>query len=64
MALLTVKVGDRKFIIDADNKGTAKAYGRSKIEVEVSDASAADVQEFILNGNSIERVEPAKKAEG
>lgn len=61
MALLTVKVGDRKFVIDADNKGTAKAFGRKQIEVEVTDATAAEVSEFVLGGNTIQRVEAEKK---
>lgn len=61
MALMTVKVGDRKFVIDADNKGTAKAFGRKQIEVEVTDATAADVTEFVTAGNAIVRVEPEKK---
>jgi transcription antitermination factor NusA-like protein len=63
MALLNVKVGGKSFIIDCANKGSAKAWGRTKIEVEVSEASGDDVTAFIGDGGSIEKVVPAAKAE-
>ena len=65
MALMTVKAGNKTYVIDCANKGTAKAFGRSKLEVEVSEATAADVTAFLAEGNSIEKVEPqpAKAAE-
>lgn len=58
MALMTVIAGGNKYVIDCANKGTAKAFGRSKLEVEVAEATAADVTEFIGNGGTIEKVEP------
>lgn len=67
MALLKVTAGGKSYIIDCANKGTAKAFGRSKLEVEVAEASGADVTDFIANGGTIEKVEPqpvAAKAEG
>lgn len=54
MALLTVNVNGKKFVVDAGNKGTAKAFGRKQIEVEVSDASAQDVTDFLSAGGVIE----------
>jgi hypothetical protein len=58
MALLKVIAGGKSYIIDCANKGTAKAFGRSKLEVEVVEASGSDVTEFIANGGTIEKVEP------
>lgn len=63
MALLNVKVGDQNFVVDAENKGTAKAFGRSKIDVQVTDATGDDVTAFISNGGTIEKLAPAPKKE-
>jgi hypothetical protein len=63
MALLNVKVGDKNFIVDAENKGTAKAFGRTKIDVTVTDATGDDVTAFISEGGSIEKLVPAPKKE-
>ncbi len=65
MALLNVKVGEKSYIVDAENKGTAKAFGRTKIDVTVTEASGDDVMAFISEGGSIEKLLPApKKAAG
>ena len=56
MALLKVIAGGETFIIDCANKGSAKAYGRSKLQVEVSEATGDDVTAFIGNGGTIEKV--------
>lgn len=58
MALLKVIAGGKTHIIDCANKGTAKAYGRSKLEVTVEEATGADVTDFLAAGNTIEKVEP------
>lgn len=65
MALLKVNAGGKDFIIDCANKGTAKAFGRSKLEVTVTEATGDDVTAFIGNGGTIEKVtaQVAAKAE-
>lgn len=65
MALLKVNAGGETFIIDCANKGSAKAFGRSKLKVEVTEATGDDVTEFIGNGGTIEKVtaQAAAKAE-
>lgn len=62
MALLKVTVGDKSHIIDCANKGTAKAWGRTKIEVEVAEAGGDDVTAFLADGGTIEKVVPEVKA--
>lgn len=59
MSLVTVNVAGTKHVVEADNKGTAKAWGRSKLDVTVSDATAADINEFVLSGGTIEKLEKA-----
>lgn len=61
MALLKVTVGDKSHIIDCANKGTANAWGRTKIAVEVTEASGDDVTAFMADGGTIEKVVPAEK---
>lgn len=65
MALLKVIAGGKTHIIDCANKGSAKAWGRSKLEVTVEEASGEDVTAFIGEGGTIEKVTPqaAAKAE-
>lgn len=63
MALLKVTVGDKSHIIECANKGSAKAWGRTKIEVEVSEASGNDVTTFLGEGGTIETVTPKAAAE-
>lgn len=60
MALLKVTAGGKDFIIDCANKGTAKAWGRSKLDVTVEEASGSDVTAFIGDGGTIEKVTPAE----
>lgn len=62
MALIKVVAGGKTFIVDAANKGTAKAFGRTKLEVEVTEASGDDVTAFITEGGTIEKLTPAKVA--
>lgn len=59
MALVTVNVAGKKFVVESDNKGTAKAWGRSKLDVTVSDATADDINEFNLTGEAIIKLEKA-----
>lgn len=61
MALLNVKVGGKNIIVEAANKGTAKAYGRKQIEVTVTEATGAEVAEFVTAGNEIVKLETATK---
>lgn len=62
MSLLTVKVGGLTFVVDAPNKGTAKAFGRKQIEVEVADATADDITAHLAAGHNIEKLVVAEKA--
>lgn len=62
MALLTVTVNGSKFVVDASNKGTAKAFGRKQIEVDVAEATADDVTNFLASGGKIEKLEAAAVA--
>ncbi len=63
MSLLSVNVAGKIFIVEAANKGTAKAWGREKLEVAVSDATADDVSNFMLEGGEIVKLAPAPKKE-
>lgn len=62
MSLLTVDVSGKKFVVDSANKGTAKAWGREKLEVTVTEATAAEVTDFLSEGNTIEKLESKSKA--
>lgn len=62
MSILTVNVNGNKFIIDCANKGTAKAWGRNKLEVEVTEATGAEITDFLTNGGEIEVVAPKAEA--
>lgn len=60
MALLKVIAGGKSYVIDCANKGSAKAWGRSKLDVSVEEASGEDVTAFIGEGGTIEKVVPAE----
>lgn len=57
MSLVNVKVNGESFIVDAPNKSTAKAYGRRQIKVEVLEATAKEVTDFVLSGKEIVKLE-------
>lgn len=57
MSLVNVKVNGESFIVDAPNKSTAKAYGRRQIKVEVTEATASEVTDFIKAGKDIVKLE-------
>lgn len=48
-------------VVDAPNKASAKAFGKTKVEVEVQELSGADLQS--LDVSTIVKVEPAPKKE-
>lgn len=62
MSLLTVNVSGKKFIVESANKGTAKAWGREKLEVAVTEATGDEITEFLSEGGSIEKLEAKTKA--
>lgn len=44
--LLKVTVNGQSFPVDAPNKASAKAYGKTKLEIKVEELSAADMLEM------------------
>ena len=43
MSLFKVQVNGQSFIVDAETKALAKAYGKSQVKVEVGAVSATDL---------------------
>ncbi len=63
MSILKVVAGGKTFIVDSASKGTAKSWGRTKLDVVVEDATGAEITEFLTDGGVIEKLEAkAKKA--
>jgi hypothetical protein len=58
MSLFKVQVNGQSFIVDAETKALAKAYGKSQVSVEVGAVSAAD-----LTGIDLAAVPVLKKKE-
>lgn len=62
MTIMTVNVAGKNFIVDADNKGSAKAWGRNKLDVTVTESTGAEIQAFYMDGGTdIEKILPAAK---
>ncbi len=61
MTILTVNVAGKKFIVDTANKGTAKAWGRNKLEVTVTEATGEEITDFLTEGGTIAKLEAAAK---
>lgn len=60
--LLKVTVNGQVFHVDAPNKGTAKAFGKKQLKVEVEELSLADLQ--ALDVSTVVKVEVEAKPEG
>jgi hypothetical protein len=60
--LLKVTVNGQEFFVDAPNKGTAKAFGKKQLKVEVTELSLADLQ--ALDVSTVVKVEIEEKKEG
>lgn len=59
--LLKVTVNGQDFFVDAPNKGSAKAYGKKQLKVEVTELSLADLQN--VDVSTVVKVEVAEKKE-
>jgi len=60
--LLKVTVNGQVFHVDAPNKGTAKAFGKKQLKVEVEELSLSDLQ--ALDVSTVVKVEVEAKPEG
>lgn len=58
--LLKVTVNGQVFHVDAPNKGTAKAFGKKQLKVEVEELSLADLQ--ALDVSTVEKINVEEKA--
>lgn len=57
--LLKVTVNGQEFFVDAPNKGTAKAFGKKQLKVEVTELSLSDLQ--ALDVSTVVKVEIEEK---
>lgn len=59
MSLLKVTVNGETFVVDAPSKGTAKAFGKKQLKVEVEELTSEDLQ--TLDVSTVVKVEVESK---
>lgn len=64
MSLFKVQVNGQSFIVDADSKALAKAYGKQQVSVEVGAVSAADLAGIDLAAVPVLKKKEKAEAEG
>lgn len=57
MALMTVEVNGKAYVVDADTKALAKKFGREQVKIDVRDVTRED-----LAGLDLDNVPVLKKA--
>lgn len=61
MALMSVTVNGQVFVVDSHSKSAARAFGATKVEIDVAEANAAQITEFVKAGGEIVTLEKREK---
>lgn len=61
MALMSVTVNGQVFVVDSHSKSAARAFGATKVEIEVTEATGAQITEFVKAGGEIVTLEKREK---
>lgn len=61
MALMSVTVNGQVHIVDSHSKAAARAFGAEKVEIQIGEATAGQITEFVKNGGEIVTLEKKEK---